>query len=321
MAGLIWIDEVRGNPIPEIRCVISPGLVPAKGTFVLFGPPGVGKSWEFQQLGLEVDTGCDFLDFFKTEQRAVIYYDLEMGPTASRSRLSKTQRYYPNSHRFAILDSTVKLDSEGGRIILQKYIEEAQDKTGTAVLTLVDSIARAGVLGMVDEETTRREIGNCKIIAEAINTTFGFVGHSRKMIQFDYRGRQVNREITLEDLRSTMALAFDVDTTIGIVPATNDVDAVDIAIVKARHCPLPYQDMKYRAKFDRSKGTFRIEVPKYDSLARKIIDYLKQKGPKTEREIYRDLHQNAKDIKGALNELTSLWKCELDNSGRYKLNY
>ena len=320
MAGLIWIDDVRRNPIPEIRCVVSPGLVPNKGTFLLFGPPGIGKTWSFQQLGLEVDSGEDFLGFFLTEQRAVIYYDLEMGPIASMSRLTKTQKFYPNSHRFAILDSNIKLDSSGGKNILKGYVQEAQDKTGSAMLTLIDSIARAGELGMVDEETIRRIIGNCKEMAESESTTFGFIGHSRKMTQFDYKGRQVVREITLEDLRSTMALAFDVDTTIGIVRDINAVDIADIAVVKSRHCPFPYQDLKFKAKFDRIKGTFRIVLPKHDLTIHKISDLLKEKGPLVERDIYHTLHLSVGEARDALNEMMSLWKCELVN-GRYKLNY
>lgn len=321
MAELIWIDSVRLYPVPEIRCVVSPGLIPNKGTFVLFGPPATGKSWMFQQLGLEVDSGVDFMGFFATEQRAVIYYDLEMGPTASMSRLSKTQSYYPNAHRFAILDSSIKLDSSGGTEIMRKYVKEAQDKTGTPMLTLIDSIARAGDLGMVDEETVRRIIGNTKQIAEEEDTTFGYIGHSRKMKQYDYRGRPVTREISLEDLRSTMALAFDVDTTIAAVPTIGATDSIDLAVVKARHCPFPYQDMKYRARFDRKSGTFRIVVPKYDIVARKVIDNLKKKGPRYAQDIYRDLHLPAGEVKGSLDEMMEVWKCSLDDNGKYKLNY
>lgn len=321
MAGLIWIDDVRAKPIPEIMCVVAPGLVPSKGTFVAFGPPGVGKTWMFQELGLDVDTGRDFMSFFRTEPRAVVYYDVEMGPSASTSRLSKVQKSYPDSHRFAILDSNIKLDTVGGREFMRKYVKESQDKTGTAVLVLVDSIARAGELGMVDEETIRRVIGNCKTIAEDESTTFGFVGHSRKMIQFDFKGRRIIRDITLEDLRSTMALAFDVDTSIGVVQCATDTDAIEIAVVKARHCPFPYQDMRYKAKFDRKKGTFQIIIPKYNDLGYKVIDYLKRKGPQGGRKICQDLHENARDVKAVLDELSSVWKCELQDNGEYKLNY
>lgn len=173
--------------LPPLRWRVS-GLIPEEGLGVLYGPPGVGKTFVALDLAFSIALGGEFAGL-KTQRGAVIYVVCE-GARGFRDRVDAytvTRGCFNAPVGFQIYP--INLFTSGSRALIEcarSWQETVKPRLG---LIVIDTLARASA-GM--DENSGRDMGQVIQAADTIWRELGcfvlLVHHSGKDISRGSRG-------------------------------------------------------------------------------------------------------------------------------------
>lgn len=138
--------------VPPVQFVLYPFILEGGGT-IIFSPPGTGKSYAAQVMAVSIGVGLSLL-FLVARPRPVLFLNLE------RSGMSVRRRFRWVCQALGITGEH-KVDFIHARgqpfVALSRRVSrwKAEHPDGVAV---VDSISRAGIGSLVEDETANRTI-------------------------------------------------------------------------------------------------------------------------------------------------------------------
>ena len=278
MAGHIkTYEELRLSPKSNVEYIIDPGLLTTGGIMLLAGDPGAGKSWMAQQVGFELACGKKVLGLFPAMRCKVAYFELEKRNTIAQERFDNDEwaAAYPelgnpNSPKYApnmlgYYNEPISIDTDSG----YKWLYETIENYGPKV-AIIDSysVTLGNELELKEQKTA---IKSYRKLANELQIGLILVCHINKVQKVASKEGTWNKApLSIDDLRGSKILVYEVDTVIGVNGLGKKKD---IHFLKHSFCKYNLDEQSpYKMKFD--AGTpmpFKINEP---SMIYEVLDIL-----------------------------------------------
>lgn len=182
-----WVD--CSQPVTPVltNLWLVKGIIPENGSVVVYGPPGVGKSFVALDMAMHVAAGMDWHGR-KVNQTRVAVICPESGGGGGVNRLAAWQQFYnampPVLHSSEVIDLLTNNNDA-------LYLIEALKDQGFG-LVIIDTLARAMPGG---DENTSKDMGavcsRAEMIGNALGATVLVVHHTGKDAEKGARGSTV----------------------------------------------------------------------------------------------------------------------------------
>ena len=175
----------RGYTVDELREMRKPewsiqGVLPKRGTGVVFGKSGIGKSFLLGDMAWSVATGRDWQGHHVT-QGQVIYVAMEQ-PRGYGMRLRAWEKHTQQQvgpDTFHLIETRVDLLSEAD---VESFITHIQEEYGTVRLVVLDTLSKS--MGSLKDENSNAEmaraVAGMERIAQDLDAMVVAVHHTGK---------------------------------------------------------------------------------------------------------------------------------------------
>lgn len=175
----ITASELYENQFEKLGFVIDEFL--PVGLSILSGRPKSGKSWLALQMALSVSLGSEFLDKFKANQGAVVYFALEDHASRLQDRLYKSHGLIIDSSEKQLLNNLdFRLQKKTEHSDAGQNIRQIISDIPNVKLIVVDTYARFTSAQNSVYEKTYDDIAKLQEIALMNKVSILLIMHSRK---------------------------------------------------------------------------------------------------------------------------------------------
>ena len=283
--------------------LIKPGLLHTGGLMVITGEPGSGKSWLVQQMAFELATGRRFLGLFPVQKSVVCIIETEKQSPVARARWMdpKWRQEYGDEAGANIGyydDDIPNLANPSGRRIIESMIKQWQPD-----IFIVDSFANT-TFDERELDKMKSTILNYRGLARDYEIPFAMIQHLNKRAKA-FSGKQdgfVESVITMNDLRGSKYLQYEVDTVIAMTKDPSSPSVKNIGFLKHSFCPIQLQDMA-PLKFKFMPHT--VKPFQHDERYPEILNLMDQ-GMNTYSALEEALHMSRPTLRKIIAGMTEL---------------
>jgi RecA-family ATPase len=168
--------DFGNKPLPKVKFIVKPDLLPEGIWGVLFGDQETYKTWLALDLAWKVSQGKPWLAW-DTVKTTTLFVNTELPETLFQSRwhhMAKTRGGYPDD-LYVETHLTLKIDEEMGISYLNQWVSE----TG-AKLVIIDNLYRAFAGKLSAEADATKFLDNLTFLRAQYNCTILFIAHNRK---------------------------------------------------------------------------------------------------------------------------------------------
>ena len=247
------LKELINAQFPPVENIIGSGILRTKGIMVLYGEPGVGKSWLAAEAGLSISTGKKWL-VYPTKMCKVILIDCENPEEESQIRwreLESARGLSLNGNMRHVAEEDIKIDTSNGIGRIEELIQKHQAK-----VVILDNMYK-----MTRGDLTRNRDAN--ILIDGINSlrdkygvTFIIVHHPHQPTLAGYSGRRVT--LGQFEMFGSSFLNNWPDTILEVKLEEEGSDNVIVTMQKHRRTRYPAATRTYT--FDRHTKEFKLDL-------------------------------------------------------------
>lgn len=213
------VEEYVQVQLPPVPFYIQ-NLLPVGGRLLLFGRPGIGKSWLAEQMGYCIATGADWLGF-RTLQATTLLVNFELAPVSYHHRLVLMKRHYENSELlWEYSPRTLYIDDDSD---FSRFLENVNELNPNVII--LDCLTKC----FSGDENSSKDIG--KFIRNIDN----LIGDSRGIIILHHSNKNILTLDPMDKARGHTKLAGWVDSAIHMVQLPN---FCQLSFVKHRLSPV-----------------------------------------------------------------------------------
>ena len=295
--------DLMALTFPEPRWAV-PGIV-SEGLNLLVSPPKTGKSWMSLNLAVAISSGGMALGRIPVEGGSVLYLALEDTPRRLQQRMRTVLGAEPPPPALTFVNACPTLD-EGGDTMIAGWLKHHAD----ARLVIIDvfakirgtSSSRSGSAYEADYQAT----GAIKRLADDSGVAMLVVHHTRKAAADDF----------LATVSGTNGIAGSADTLLVLSRSRTTADAM--LQITGRDV----EEAEHAMKFDAANGQWSLlEGPASDyglgDTRKAILDYLREMGAGTPKDIAEDLKLSRDLVRKTLNQMAKDGQIDTDGHGLY----
>lgn len=275
-----------------------------RGTYLLVGPPKIGKSFFMIQLAYHVASGINLWNF-PTRQSKVLYLALE-------DHLARIQKRYSTMFGFETdLITTNLIISDEAKLLGEGLVEDIENfilENNNVGLIIIDTLQmiRNPSLSITSYNTDYETLASIKSISDKYNVTILIVHHTRKMDSND----------AFETISGTNGLLGAADGAF-VIQKNKRIENKAIINIVGREQP----DLQIDVEFDRVKHIWELKKEidlnqnNTDPILAKINEFLDDKWQGTATQLLKEFqieglmpHILTRKLNSDVSKLLALYK-------------